>query len=427
MNLVYIVATCVLSVLYAWTLYNIPILAVGVRHMRRRPDRKGERVFRLPADELPMVSVIVPVKDEERVVGRLLRALLRLDYPLDKMDIIIVEDGSVDGTVQICAECARRYPDQVRLLNQSTSNGKPSALNYALKHVAGEIVAVFDADNVPEPDVLMRAVRYFEDESVAAVQGRSCSINADENMLTKFLSYEQEVQFEAYYRGKDVLSLFVPMSGSCQFFRRQALEDVGGWDEESLAEDMEMAVRLTDKGHRIRYAPDVRSWQESPASLTQLFKQRLRWFRGTMEVGLKFGSLVEKIDRRRVDAEITLAGPYAFIPCLVGYLITAYSLLVALQPATVSTIMADFTSLVTVFLLLIVGIALIYVTKPRKMSNVLWLPFIYAYWSIQNFVALYALIQIVFRRPRKWTKTVKNGITCSFDFEKRLVHDPNQT
>lgn len=417
MNLVYIVAACVLSVLYAWTLYNIPILAVGVRHMRRRSGRKGERTLRLPAEELPVVSVIVPVKDEERVVGRLLRALLRLDYPLEKMEIIIVEDGSVDGTVEICADYARRYPDQVRLLHQSTSNGKPSALNYALKHAAGEIVAVFDADNVPEPDVLMRAIRYFEDEAVAAVQGRSRSINADENMLTKFLSYEQEVQFDAYYRGKDILSLFVPMSGSCQFFRRQALEDVGGWDEESLAEDMDMAVRLTGKGHRVRYAPDVRSWQESPASLTQLFRQRLRWFRGTMEVGLRFGTLIQKINRRRVDAEITLAGPYAFIPCLVGYLITAYSLLVSLQPATVSTIMADVTSLVTVLLLLIVGIALIYVTKPRKMSNVLWLPFIYAYWSIQNFVALYALIQIVLRRPRNWAKTEKTGAVTNGDLK----------
>jgi cellulose synthase/poly-beta-1,6-N-acetylglucosamine synthase-like glycosyltransferase len=159
----------------------------------------------------------------------------------------------------------------------------------------------------------------------------------------------------------------------------------------------------------------VRSWQESPASLAQLFKQRLRWFRGTMEVGLKFGTLIQKINRRRVDAEITLAGPYAFIPCLVGYLITAYSLLVSLQPATVSTIMADVTSLFTVFLLSIVGIALIYVTKPRKISNVLWLPFIYAYWSIQNFVALYALIQIVLRRPRRWVKTEKTGAVTNGD------------
>jgi cellulose synthase/poly-beta-1,6-N-acetylglucosamine synthase-like glycosyltransferase len=367
--------------------------------------------------ELPMVSIIVPVKDEEKVVGRLLEALLRLDYPPEKREIVIVEDGSVDKTVGICADYAERCPDQIKLIRRSVSNGKPSALNYALKHVRGEIVGVLDADSVPEPDALMKMVKYFEEPLVAAVQGKACSINADENMLTRFLSYEEEVQFEAYYRGKDVLSLFVPLNGSCQFIRREVLEEVGGWDEESLSEDMEMAVRLTEKGYRIKYAPDVRSWQESPASLTQLFRQRMRWFRGTMEVGLKYGRLVKKMDRRCIDAEITLAGPYIFIPCLIGYLITVYSLLIPLQPDTVSTIMANVTSLFTVFLLSIAGIALIYATKPRKIRNVVWLPFIYAYWILQNFVASYALVQIVLRRPRRWVKTKKTGTTTNHDIK----------
>jgi len=411
---VYVVAICILSVLYVWILYNIPILAVGVMHLRRS-GRKGRKTSPLRGEKLPSVSIIVPVKDEELVVGRLIDALLRLNYPPEKREVIIVEDGSADKTVEICEKCAVRYPGQIRLVRRSMSNGKPSALNYALKYARGEIVGVFDGDSVPESEALMKMVKYFEEPGVAAVQGKACSINADENMLTKFISYEQEVQFEAYYRGKDALKLFVPLSGSCQFIRRRVLEDVGGWDEGSLSEDMEMAVRLTEKGYRIRYAPDVRSWQESPSSLTRLFRQRLRWFRGTMEVGLKYGRLVEKMDRRCVDAEITLAGPYVFIPCLVGYLITVYSLLIPLQPDVVSTIMAQFTSLFTVFLLSIAGIALIYATKPRKMSNVLWLPFIYAYWSIQNFVALYALIQIFLRRPRRWVKTKKTGATTNYD------------
>lgn len=412
----YLVAVCILSVLYVWTLYNIPILAVGVRHLRRSGQKRSKASV-VRAERLPTVSIIVPVKDEERVVGRLIDTLLRLDYPREKREIIIVEDGSADKTVEICEKYARRYPRGIRLIRRSMSNGKPSALNYALKYARGEIVGVFDADSVPESEALMKMVKYFEKPSVAAVQGKACSINADENMLTKFLSYEEEVQFEAYYQGKDVLSLFVPLRGSCQFIRREVLEDVGGWDEELLSEDTEMAVRLTEKGYYIKYAPDVRSWQESPASLTQLFRQRTRWFRGTMEVGLKYGKLVKKLDRRCIDAEITLAGPYIFIPCLIGYLITVYSLLIPLQPNMVSTIMANVTSLLTVVLLSIAGIALMYVTKPRKMSNVLWLPFIYAYWSIQNFVALYALIQIVLRRPRRWVKTKKTGATTNYDIK----------
>lgn len=356
-----------------------------------------------------MVSILVPVRDEERVVGRLLDALLRLDYPQGKREILIVEDGSGDETVGICAEYARRYPDQIRLFHKSTSNGKPSALNYALQYVRGEIVAVFDADNVPEPDALTRAVGYFKDSSIAAVQGRTCSINADENMLTKFISYEEAVYYETFIRGKDALSLFVPLSGNCQFVRRSVLERVGGWDEDSLSEDMEMAVKLTVRGYTIKYAPDVRSWQESPANLSQLMSQRTRWYRGCMEVGLRYGKLVTKLSRKNIDTEFTLVSPYMFPLWLLGYIMAIYAFLVPIQHHPVVMVVTQVTSVFTMILSLIAGIALIYVTKPRRITNVLWLPFVYMYWSVQTFIAIYALAQIILKRPRSWTKTMKTG------------------
>jgi cellulose synthase/poly-beta-1,6-N-acetylglucosamine synthase-like glycosyltransferase len=404
LNPVYIVAFCVLSVLYAWTLYTMPILAVGVRYLRRSNQKKSEAPA-LHAEKLPTVSIIVPVKDEEKVIGRLLKAFLNVDYPPEKREIIIVEDGSTDKTAEICEKYVGQYPSQIRLIRQSMSNGKPSALNYALKHVRGEVVAIFDADNIPESNVLLKAAKYFEDPTTAAVQGRQNFINADENMLTKFISYEEAVRYETYLRGKDVLNLFVPFTGSCYFVRRNLLNKVGGWDGKSLSEDLELSAKLVEAGYKIRYASDVRSWQENPVNLSQLFRQRTRWFRGSMEVAIKYGRLARKLNKRCIDAEITLIGPYTFIPCLIGYLITVYTLLSQVQPNAVSTIMAQFASVFTVFLLSIAGIALIYVTKPRKISNVLWLPFIYAYWIIQNFVALYALIQIVLRRPKRWVKT----------------------
>jgi len=387
---------------------------VGVRHLRRAGQKKRKTLVVLE-EKLPSVSIIVPVKDEEKVVGRLLEAFLNVDYPPEKREIIVVEDGSVDKTVGICREYARRYPDQVRLVRRSVSDGKPSALNYALKHVRGEIVAVFDADSVPESDALLKAAEYFEDPLIAAVQGRPYSINADENMLSKFISYEEAVRYETYLRGKDALNLFVPLMGSCYFVRRKVLDEIGGWDGTSLSEDMELSARLVEAGYKTRYAPDVRSWQENPVNLSQLFRQRTRWFRGCMEVALKYGKLVRKFDKRCIDAEMTLMSPYTLILCLIGYLVTVYSLLSQVQPNAVSTIMAQFTSMLTVLLLLTAGISLIYVTKPRKTSNVLWLPFIYAYWSVLNFVALYALIQIVLRRPRRWVKTKKTGATTNHD------------
>jgi len=419
LNPLHIVAVGVLSVLYVWTLYNIPILVAGVRHLRGSGERRKKSSL-FGKEGLPTISIIVPVKDEERVVGRLLDSLLKLDYPSEKRDIVVIEDGSADKTAEICAEYAKRYPGQVRLVRRSVSDGKPSALNCALKHASGEIVAVFDADSVPEPDALLKAVEHFEDASVTAVQGKACSINADVNMLTKFISYEEAVRYETYIRGKDVLNLFVPLTGSCYFIRRSVLLDVNGWDNESLSEDMEIALKLTKNGYRIKYAPQIGYWQENPVSLAQLIKQRIRWFRGEMEIAIKYGKLVTKPNRRNIDAEMTLFGPYMFILCVMSYFMLLLAFLLPLQQNFVLITVNQITFLITMIPLFLIGLALIYVTKPRRAANLLWLPFIYAYWILQNFLALYAFLQIMFKRPKKWTKTMKNGVTCSRDFKERL-------
>ena len=300
-----------------WTLYNVLILAVGVRDFcknRQKPQKKSTS----PA-LLPTFSIVVPVKNEEKVVGRLLNALSKLNYPVDKSEIIIVEDGSTDRTLDICLNFAEEHAN-VKILNRLSSNGKPSALNYGLKHATGEIVAVFDADNVPAPDALLAVVKYFDDPMVAAVQGNTLSLNSKENMLTQFISYEEAVWCEAYLRGKDVLNLFVHLRGSCQFIRRGVLEKMEGFDEGVLSEDMEISAKLVENNFRIRYASDVVAWQESPSNLKTLFKQRTRWFRGTMQVALKYGRLMTKLNRINFDAETTLFGPFMLIASLIPYL-----------------------------------------------------------------------------------------------------------
>lgn len=415
MNPLYLVAIIVVSLLYAWTLYNVPILVVGVSHLRKSKSKKQE-FSACSRDELPSISIIVPVKNEENVIGRLLNSLLKTDYPKEKREFIIVEDGSADQTVKICKSFEKRHPDQVKVICQSNSDGKPSALIEALKHVKGEIVGVFDADNVPEADALLRVSKYFCDPSVVAVQGRVCAINAEENMLTQLVAHEETVRYEGFMGGKEALNLFVPLNGSCYFVRKTVLEDVGGWDTNALSEDMELAARLIHNGYKIKYASDVRSWQEYPSSLIGFFKQRVRWFRGTMEVGFKYGKLLKNLNWMSLDTEVTMAGSFVFISCLVGYFIALFSFVVPFKLDFVSLFLANVTSLLTVVLLALAGAAMLYTTKPRRLRNVLWVPFLYLYWIIQNFIAFYALMQIVLRRPKNWLKTEKNGVIANSTF-----------
>ncbi len=420
MNSVYILFSGILLVFQVWTVYNLYVIALGVKHLLQKNGKKKE-TSATDGERFPTVSIIVPVKNEEKVVDRLLNTLLNLHYPSQKKEIIIVDDGSKDKTVKICEKYATSHPNQVKLFRKPTSNGKAGALNFGLERAKGEIVVTFDADNVPELDALAKATKYFKDPSTSALQGRICSINADENMLTKFISYEEGVRYEGYMRGKEILGLFVDLSGTCQFIRRSILEEIDRWNEDSLSEDMELSFKLTDKDHKIIYAPEIRSWQENPTELIKLIRQRARWYRGSMEVALRYGSLLRKLNRKRLDAELTVMGPYMLILCLFSYLMTAYTLLVPSD--SFFKILAQFTSLFTLLTLFVIGVLLVYVTKPRKIANILWLPFVYAYWNLQSLIALYALFQIAFKRPRRWIKTSRTGVVTNSALKRRVGID----
>jgi cellulose synthase/poly-beta-1,6-N-acetylglucosamine synthase-like glycosyltransferase len=396
----------VLLTVCLWALYNLPILASGVKDFCKKRQTHSKK--RVPDEDLPSFSIVVPVKNEERVIDRLLNSLSTLKYPVKKTEIIIVEDGSTDKTNEICMNYAKKH-ENVKILHKPLSNGKPSALNFGLGQAQGDIIAVFDADNVPAKDALLAVVDYFEDPKVAAVQGRTASINPKQNMLTQFIAYEEAVWCEAYLRGKDVLNLFVHLKGSCQFIRRDVLQQLQGFDEAVLSEDMEISARLVENEYKIRYASDVVALQESPSNLKTLFQQRTRWFRGTMEVAFKYGRLMTKLNRINFDAETTLFGPFILIASLAPYFATfwVFSSLWSLDVAW--SLVIQFGMLTTTLTMLMCGIALIYVSKPRKVRSVLWLPFVYFYWSLQAFIALYAMILIILRRPKIWTKTEKKG------------------
>ncbi|MBN1245712.1 glycosyltransferase family 2 protein [Candidatus Bathyarchaeota archaeon] len=400
----------VLLTVCLWALYNVPILASGVKDFRKKRQKPHKKSVK--EELLPSFSIVVPVKNEESVIDRLLTSLSTLNYPLNKREIIIVEDGSTDKTNDICMNYAKEHAN-VKILHKNLSNGKPSALNFGLAHAKGDLVAIFDADNVPAHDALLAVIEYFEDPKVAAVQGRTASINPKENMLTQFISYEEAVWCEAYLRGKDVLNLFVHLKGSCQFIRRNILQQLQGFDEAVLSEDMEISARLIENDYKIRYASDVVAFQESPSNLKTLFKQRTRWFRGTMEVAFKYGRLMTKLNRINFDAETTLFGPFILIASLAPYLAAfwAFSTFWSLDMAW--RLVVQFGMLTTTLTMLICGLALIYVSKPRKVRSLLWLPFVYCYWSLQAFIALYAMILIVLRRPRVWTKTDKKGVVAN--------------
>ncbi len=399
-----IISIVLLSVLLFWTVYNGSIIYMGIRGKRKRQSISSNTI----KGELPKFSIIVPAKNEENVIRRCLDGIFSIDYPKNKMQIIVVDGKSSDNTGKICSEFSEKYAENIQFICEKTAKGKPAALNLALPYINGDIVGVFDADSLPEKDVLSKVASYFGNEEIKALQGRTTSINEKNNALTRVIAMEEKAWFQALLTGREKLQLFVPLTGSCQFVRTNVLEELGGWDENSLTEDVELALRLVEKKHLIKYAPDVCSGQETPSKLGPLFKQRVRWYRGYMETAIKYGRLLDNLNRRTIDAEISMAGPFMMVVSLLSYVNWFFVALFLSQ----STPVINFTGIVialTAVSLVSIGVALTASEKPIKPQNILWIPFIYVYWLLQMFIAGWAFLKLVFRTRRDWTKTAKNG------------------
>jgi cellulose synthase/poly-beta-1,6-N-acetylglucosamine synthase-like glycosyltransferase len=400
-----IISITLLAILLFWSVYNGSIIYLGIRDKRKQLHvSTGNKII-----DLPKFSLIVPTKNEDAVIRRCLDGILNMNYPKDKMQVIVVDGQSADNTCKICSEFSEKYPESVQVISEKTAKGKPAALNLALPFITGDIVGTFDADSLPEKDVLEKVASYFTDKKIIALQGRTTSLNEKSNALTRVIAMEEKAWFQALMSGREKLQLFVPLTGSCQFVRTNVLEELGGWDENSLTEDVELALRLVEKKHLIKYAPDVCSGQETPSSLGPLFRQRIRWYRGYMETAIKYGRLLDTLNKRTIDAEISMAGPFMMVVSLLSYINWFFVALFLSQ----SNPVLDFTGLVialTAASLVSVGIALTASEKPIKLRNIVWIPTIYVYWLVQMFFAGWAFLKFVFRRKRVWTKTAKKGV-----------------
>ena len=398
-----IIAAVLLAFLLFWTVYHGSIMYFGLKSRRKHTTSNLDN-----NEETPKFTIIVPTKDEEVVIDRCLNSLLELDYPKDKMEIIIVDGNSADNTCKICSDFSVKYPGAFKIIKEKESKGKPAALNLALPYSTGEIVGVFDADSVPEKEVLRKVASYFSDRKVTAVQGRTTSLNAKKNLLTRIVSMEERAWYQALLSGRERLKLFLPLNGSCQFIRRNALEELGGWDEACLTEDVELALRLVEKNHEIKYAEDVCCGQETPNVFRDLVKQRVRWYRGYMETALKYGRLLDTLNKKTVDAEISMAGPFIMVISLLSYINWFAAVLFSSQ----SSLLLTFTGIViaaTAVSLLSAGVGLLAIDRPFKLQNLLWVPSIYCYWLMQMCIAGLAFLKWSFRRKRVWNKTVKKG------------------
>jgi cellulose synthase/poly-beta-1,6-N-acetylglucosamine synthase-like glycosyltransferase len=396
---------------FAFSIYSLIIFIVGLSYWRDPKKDPAALDSNDPAGDdpplltPPLISLIVAVRNEEAVIERTIEALTSLDYPKDRYEIIVVEDGSTDSTPQICSELAKKYPGMLKFFHKQDSNGKPSALNFGLQRSRGEIIGVFDADSIPAPDTLSIVVSKFS-SGTSALQGFTKS-SAKGGLLTKLLSLEHDAWFNVYMMGRRRLSLFVPFSGNCQFIRRDLVEKMGGWNEQSLTEDMEISVRLADAGVQVHYEPSMNCREGVPSSLGALYGQRLRWFRGWLELIIPS---VKKLagGKKRSDAPFLLFSPVIFALFPILWLIGFISLEWVQIPAFwFQSILYPFILFAFLLLLILAGGAVAYVDHEAWYKGILWIPMIFLYWGFLNLAAFVSLLQALVKWPKRWVRTSK--------------------
>jgi cellulose synthase/poly-beta-1,6-N-acetylglucosamine synthase-like glycosyltransferase len=229
----------------------------------------------------PMVSVLVACKDEERVVEGLVTSLLSLEYPAERLQLVVVNDGSSDRTGELLTALQREEPRLTCLHRGPTeSAGKSAALNAALDVLTGEVTIVFDADHQPHADVARRLVRHFEDPSIAAVQGRCVVRNGDDSLLARLVAIDYQAGYLVNEYGRQAVFRLPAYGGANCAVRTSSLRGLGGWNHASVTEDTDLTLRLVLCGQRVRYDVTAIDEEEGVATLRRFWRQRYRWARG---------------------------------------------------------------------------------------------------------------------------------------------------
>ena len=269
-----------IAVVALWLVFSASVM---LRSMAAVASNGEIRPRRLADDDLPVYTVVAALYRESGVVEQLVRALDALDYPKSKLDIkLVVEQRDVETLSRIVSlRLPARY--EVIVAPPGQPRTKPRALNIALESARGELIVVYDAEDVPSPGQLrLAASRFAADKSVDCLQARLTIRNHDESWLSKFFAVEYATLFDFINPGLCALELPIALGGSSNHFRTRALLDVGAWDEWNVTEDADLGIRLARFGYRVK-ALDSDTTEEAPYELKNWFRQRVRWQKGWMQ------------------------------------------------------------------------------------------------------------------------------------------------
>ncbi|MDX2285765.1 MAG: glycosyltransferase [Bacteroidia bacterium] len=314
----YVVLGMYLVALTLTVIYGFGQLHLVITFLRYRKRYRSEPP--LSGDEnLPFVTIQLPLYNEMYVAERLLDCMAAMDYPRDRFEVQVLDD-STDETVGIVARKVAELQaqglqiEQVRRPNRT--GFKAGALGYGLDFAKGEFIAIFDADFMPRPNFLRATLSNFTDPRIGVVQARWEHLNQDYSLLTEAQAFSLDAHFTVEQFSRHVGGLYMNFNGTAGVWRKQCILDAGGWESDTLTEDLDLSYRAQLKGWKFRYVDEVGAPAELPAEMGAIKSQQYRWMKGGAEVARKMLRTLWKSDAplvRKIHGSMHLLSSSVFI------------------------------------------------------------------------------------------------------------------
>lgn len=266
--------------------YSLIQIQLVVKYKRYKKDQTKRLNSSVDEDFLPQLTIQLPTFNEMYVVNRLIDSVVELNYPKEKLEIQVLDD-STDDTVEIAKKKVEEWRKQgvdIKYIHRVDRSGfKAGALAEGLKQAKGEFIAIFDADFLPKKDFLEKIIPHFKNEELGMIQSRWEHINEKYSLLTKLQAFGLDAHFTVEQGGRNAGGHFINFNGTAGVWRRKAIEEAGGWQSDTLTEDLDLSYRAQLKGWKFLFVEEVGAPAELPAAMNALKTQQFRWNKGAAE------------------------------------------------------------------------------------------------------------------------------------------------
>ncbi len=401
-----------LSILAVYGFHRGQLVYLYWKHRKRAPQPKAR------FGELPVVTVQLPMFNELYVAERLIESVAALEYPKDKLEIQVLDD-STDETTEIARakveELVERGYDAVYLHRTDRTGYKAGALEAGLKVSRGDYLLVFDADFVPTPTLVLDLVHHFTDEKVGMVQARWGHLNRDYSMLTRVQAMMLDGHFVVEHIARNRSGRFFNFNGTAGMWRKSTIIDAGGWQHDTLTEDMDLSFRAQLRGWRFVYVPDALAPAEVPCEMNSFKTQQFRWAKGSAQTAKKLLPIVLRAKlplHVKLEALFHLTNNFAYVFLIVLAVLQLPNMVLRQGMSVPELLLLD----VPLFAATSGSIVLFYLTTHRALYNGVWeairrLPLMMALGIGLSLNNARAVVEGLFGGPSEFVRTPKHGVT----------------